>query len=116
MATDVPIYDFSMIAGDSKTLAIIVYDCDGNIQPITGASIKFSMMKTNMPNIRFDKEIGNGLSIIDGGGGLFHVLFGVGEVTIVGAYRHQSQVILSGDSQTTLKGMVFARPSLTPNE
>lgn len=114
MTNVVPVFNFSMQAGDSATLAFAVKDEAGAAQIITGAAIRFTLWKDGLTQIRFEKTIGSGVTITDGPGGLFEVSVALGEVIVAGSYSHQSEVFLTPDSQTVIRGKVLVRPSHTP--
>ncbi len=114
MTNVVPIFDFSMQGGDSAVLAFAVKDEAGAAQVITGAAIRFSLWKDGLPQIKFEKTVGVGVTITDGPGGLFEVAIALGEVVVAGAYTHQSEVFLSPSSQTVIRGKLLVRPSHTP--
>ena len=115
MTNVVPIFDFSMQVGDSATLAFAVKDEAGAAQSIIGAAIRFTMRKKGLPQITFEKTLSDDVVITDGAGGLFEVAIALGEITVAGAYTHQSEVVLSPDSQTVIRGTMLVRPSHTPS-
>lgn len=114
MTSTVPVFDFSMQAGDSATFAMAVKDSAGAAKPITSAAIRFTLWKNGLPQIKFEKTLADDVTITDGPNGLFEVAVAFGEITVAGAYTHQSEVFLSPDSQTVIRGTVLVRPSHTP--
>lgn len=114
MTNVVPIFNFTMQAGDSATFAFAVTDEAGAPQVITGAAIRFTMWKKGLPFIKLEKTLADDVTITDGSGGLFEVSVALGEVIVAGAHGHQSEVFLTPDSQTVIRGTVLVRPSHTP--
>ncbi len=114
MTNVVPIFNFSMQAGDSATFAFAVLNEAGAAQVITGAAIRFTMWKKGLTQIKFEKTLADDVTITNGAGGLFEVSVALGEILVAGAYGHQSEVFLTPDSQTVIRGTVLVRPSHTP--
>lgn len=114
MACAVPIFDFSVQAGDSVQLALAVKDDVGAAKSIIGSAIRFNMRKTNLPAITFEKTLADDVIITDGVGGLFTVDFAIGEITVAGAYTFGAEVSIAADSQTVIRGVMIVGPSLSP--
>lgn len=111
--------DFTMFAGDSKTLEVTVKDADGVVVDITGATIRWSLARSvNSTPALLQKAVGSGITITDGPNGRFDVALANADTeTLSDAYYHEAEVILlDGTIATVVSGAVTIKRTLIKPE
>jgi hypothetical protein len=100
------ISDFTMVAGDTKTLVVTVKDASGNTVNISGASITWKASRSLRKASVLSKSVNSGITITDGPRGQFSVsLLPADTDDLRGSYYHEAQVTASdGTISTVLRG------------
>lgn len=98
--------DFTMYAGDSKTLVVTAKDEDGAAVDITDATIRWQLARSVSTTALVTKSIGDGVTITDGSGGVFEVeLENADTESLKGEFYHEAEAILTdGTIATVLSG------------
>jgi hypothetical protein len=106
--------NFSMFAGDTKTIRVTVTDVTGAPKDITGASITWAMQIIYGVDIKKSTTDGT-IEIVNAVGGLYDisVIPSDTEGFAQGFYQHQSEVLDNdGISEVVLSGTVTINNSL----
>lgn len=102
--------DFSMYAGDSRTLTIAVVDGDGAAVNLTGASIEWGLWSdADATTLLISKSTSSGITILTQSGdtlGKFRVTLAPADTSgLQGDYRHEAEVTDgAGNISTTTTG------------
>ena len=89
--------------GDTRTLTVTVYDLNGNIAPITGASIKWVVYKRSSGKIYISKTVGSGIAITDDLNGLFEIaLVRDDTLVLLGNYKHECELVDTSSNYSTI--------------
>lgn len=106
--------NFSMTAGDHKTLIVDVVDQSGAAVVITGATIAWRAARSLGKSAVISKTTSSGITITDGPGGEFSVTLSPSDTnSLVGNYYHEAQVTLSaGTILTVLTGTMKINKAL----
>jgi hypothetical protein len=106
--------NFTMFAGDTKLLQVLVNNVAGNPVDITGTLIRWQLAK----NVKSDpalihKYVGSGVTIVDGPNGRFDVLLDpVDTLPLIGSYYYEAEIDDSGVISTVLTGSVQINQAL----
>ena len=110
------ITDFTITAGDTKTLSVTVTEkSDASATVITSATIAWKAAQSLRSGVLISKATGgSGISITSGTGGTFDVTLDAADTTsLLGDYYHEAQVTFStGEISTVLKGKMTVEPGL----
>lgn len=100
--------DFSMYAGDDKTIEVSVTDKNGDAVDITSATIEWRAAKSHNKTAAVTKTTSSGISITNGAGGVFQITLTDSDTEdLVGSYYHEAQVTFSsGLIATVLTGLM----------
>lgn len=112
------IQNFSMIAGDTRTLVVTVKDPDGDAVSITSATIKWHAARTSSRTAAITKTTGgSGIAITDGAGGIFTVTLDADDTEdLVGNFMHEAEITFADSSiSTVLQGTMKINPRLIAN-
>jgi hypothetical protein len=89
--------------GDTRTLTVTVYDLDGNIAPITGATLKWVVYKLSTSAIYISKITGDGITITGGPNGLFEIaLLNADTLNLLGNYNHECELVDESNNVSTI--------------
>jgi len=109
------ITDFTMTAGDTKTLSVTVTEkADASATDISGAVIAWKLAQTLRGGVLISKSTVSGISITSGSGGTFDITIDPADTaSLLGDYYHEAQVTFStGEISTVLKGKMTVEPGL----
>lgn len=112
--------DFTMFEGDTHTLEVTVRDEAGGVVDITGVDILWWMAKSNksvLPaDIYIEKEVGLGITIVNGPAGRFNVLILPVDTEGRGgkSYYHEAEIDDAGVISTVLVGTGTITRTLIP--
>lgn len=108
--------NFSLVAGDDKTLNVDVTDDAGDPVAITSATINWKVAKNVKGPVVITKATGgSGIAITSGSGGLFTITLTDGDTEDLppGDYYHECQITFSGGAiATVLRGTMTIEPAL----
>ena len=104
--------DFSMYAGDDKTLTISITDADGApVNVSTATSIRYGVFRGG--TLVFVKDLDDGVTVASST--VTVVLDAADTVDLDGLYAHELEIIMDGNTTTALQGHVTIQHSfLTP--
>ena len=89
--------------GDTRTLTVTVYDLDGKITSISGASIKWVVYKRSSGTIYISKTVGSGITITDGANGLFEIALPRDDtLNLLGRYNHECELKDGSNNYSTI--------------
>ena len=89
--------------GDTRTLTVTVYDLDGKITSISGASIKWVVYKRSSGKIYVSKTVGSGITITDGANGLLEIaLLRDNTLNLLGNYKHECELVDTSNNYSTI--------------
>lgn len=109
--------DFTMYAGDSRTLTIAVVDGDGAAVDLTGATIEWGLWsETDPATLLISKSTSSGIAILTQSGdtlGKCRVTLSPANTSALqGDYRHEAEVTDgAGNISTTTTGKATIYPS-----
>lgn len=105
--------NFSMYAGDTKTLTVTVKDADGDAVAITSATIAWQALESIGEDIAISKSTASGIAITSASGGIFTVSIVAGDTSFMsGDYYHEAQITFSDSSvMTVLTGTMTVIPA-----
>ena len=110
-----PTFDFALPAGDSITLNLTIKDSAGDVVDLTGFTAKWSAQKFYHSATKITKTVGSGITIIDATAGRLNVVIAQGEITRVGLWFHDLELIDdAAQSQTVLNGKIDVTRTLNP--
>jgi hypothetical protein len=107
--------DFSMFAGDSKTLSVSVTEqADGAPTNITGATISWQAVRSLRKTVVITKSTSDGITISSGSGGTFDITLDPSDTaSLRGDYYHEAQITFTtGEVSTVLRGVMTVEPAL----
>lgn len=104
--------NFTMFAGDTKTVRIIVLDPDGNSVDITGASAKWRVKRSFSKAPDIEKTTSAGIVITNGAGGEMTVSLDPEDTEdLQGNFLHEAEVTFTDDTiSTVIQGTLTIRP------
>jgi len=90
--------------GDTRTLVVTVYDLNGAITPITGATaIKWVTYKRSGGTIYITKILGDGITITDGANGLLEITLDRDDtLNLLGHYNHECELVDASNNYSTI--------------
>ena len=109
------ITDFTMTAGDTKTLSVTVTEkADASATDISGAVIAWKLAQTLRGGVLISKSTVSGISITSGSRGTFDITIDPADTaSLLGDYYHEAQVTFSTEKvSTVLKGKMTVEPGL----
>lgn len=107
------ITNFTMTAGDYKTLVITIKDAEGTAVNISGATIKWQCGRSFGKASTLSKSTSSGIQITDGANGQYTVTLDASDTdSMSGTYYHESEMTLSGIKTTVLVGTMKVIPAL----
>ena len=106
--------DFTMFAGDDKTLTVTVLDPDGDAVNITAATIKWQCARSLGKASAISKTTSSGITITSASGGIFTVALEDTDTEDLSAnYQHEAEVTFAdGTISTVLSGTMKIIPVL----
>jgi uncharacterized membrane protein len=106
--------DFTMYAGDSKTLAVTVRDADNVVVDLSGYTITWALSASVYDaEPLVSKTIGSGITVVDAAAGRFNVTIDPDDTAdLRGAYYFEAEIVLSGSVTTVLTGTATIVASL----
>ena len=106
--------DFTIDAGDDKTLEVDVKDNDQVVVDITAATIEWRASRNLKVTAALTKTTASGISITNASGGIFQITLDDGDTEgLVGNYYHEAQVTFTnGKIATILRGIMTVNPVL----
>lgn len=107
--------DFSMAAGDSKTLSVSVTEqSDDAATNIAGAAIAWKAARSMRTTAAISKSTSSGIVITSGSGGTFDITLDPADTSsLKGDYYHEAQITFStGEVATVLRGLMTIDPAL----
>ncbi|MFA5567962.1 MAG: hypothetical protein WC972_04865 [Trueperaceae bacterium] len=112
--------DFSLYAGDTKSLAVEVKDDAGDPVSLDGVQkVRWQLGKAPNKAPLIEKALGAGLAVTDSAGGAFVVSLDSEDTETLkpGDYYHEAEVIDADDNvSTVLAGTVTILPTLIKPE
>ena len=104
--------NFSMFAGDDKTIQVTVTDPDGDPVDLTSATIKWQAAKSLGKASAISKSTSSGITITDAANGEFEVtILDTDTDDLVGTYQHEAEVTFTdGTKSTVLSGTMRINP------
>lgn len=104
--------NFSMYAGDDKTLEVTLTDADGDPVDITAATIKWQCARSKGKASAISKSTSGGITITSAANGQFSVaLSDTDTEDLSGSFEHEAQVTFSdGTIATVLTGTMKIMP------
>lgn len=104
--------NLSFYAGDSRNLIVTVVDQNGEIVPLTGATIKWILVSQD--TIMLSKKTDSGITLSDPAMGQFTIALTASDTkTLNGTYQHMARVTTAdGNSSIVLTGTVIVEGSL----
>ncbi len=99
-------FNFDLPAGDNAILEISVKNQDLSAMDLTGATLKWSSQRMDLPASRVDLTVGDGITVVDAAAGRIDVQIPKATIMALGLHRHEVEVILGDDSQTPLQGII----------
>jgi hypothetical protein len=108
------ITNFSLTAGDTKTLVVTVRDTDGSAVNIVGATIHWRCAKSFNKTAAVLKSTSDGITISDGANGQMTIQLDADDTEdLVGLYYHEIELTsAAGDVSTVLRGTMKVTPQL----
>ena len=96
--------DFTMYAGDSKTLTVTVTDGAGAAKNITSATITWKMLEEQGGTVKLTKTVGSGIALTTPSSGIFTVTIAAADTSafLAGQYYHEAEVTDSGSLVSTV--------------
>ena len=113
--------DWTMVAGDSRTLRFTVTGDDGAAADLTGAlSVRWGCVRRQangsfVPTPALEKTLGAGVTLIDPAGGTIEVTLSPSDTAALpgGRYHHQLELTsAAGDVATLATGTLTLAPDL----
>jgi len=113
--------DWTMVAGDSRTLRFTVTGDGGAAADLTGAqSVRWGCVRRQangsfVPTPALEKTLGEGVTMIDPAGGIIDVTLSPSDTAALPAGRYYHQLELTsaaGDVATLASGMLVIAPDL----
>ena len=107
------IVDFTMTAGDSKTVTVSVTEqSDGAATNITGATISWKAARSLRKSPVLTKTTAAGIAITSGAGGTFDITLDPSDTTsLSGDFYHEAKVTFTtGEVATVLRGVMTISP------
>lgn len=103
--------DFTMYAGDHKTLRISVLDGDGDAASLVGVTaLRWQLALGYNRNILISKSLGDGVTVTDAAGGIFTVdLVRADTEALKGNYVHEAEVV---DADGDIATVIFGRATI----
>lgn len=110
--------DFTMFAGDTKTLEFTVRDAAGAIVDITDYDVRWHASRNvNARPALIEKSLGSGIEMVDGGAGRFDVsLENADTESLRGEFYHEAELTLDDEVYTVDSGSLTIRPTLIKPE
>lgn len=107
------ITNFTMTAGDYKTLVVTIKDAEGAAVNISGATILWQAGRSFGKASTISKSTSSGISITDGANGQYTVTLDASDTdSMSGTYYHESEMTLNGVKTTVLTGTMKVHPAL----
>jgi len=110
MTCDNPYTSFPLIAGNDDSITIAITDCDGAVVDLSGATIRFLAYTPNDQGIVLDSAASPQTATItvtnDVGGVLVVALADTDTAALLGDYKYELKVTLSGAEQVTNQGII----------
>ena len=107
--------NFTMFAGDTKLLQVVINNVAGNPIDITGTLVRWQLAK----NVKADPALihksvdGGGVTIVDGPNGRFDVLLDpLDTLPLIGSYYYEAEIDDGGVISTVLTGTVQINQAL----
>lgn len=95
------------IAGDDAILDVVVYDEEGNVFDLTGATITYTIREYADSAAEITKTTGSGITITDGQNGEFEINLDSSDTEdLYGKYVHRCTVEKGGDMVHVFIGTV----------
>lgn len=106
--------NFTMFAGDTKLLQVLVSNVAGAPVDITGTLIRWQLAKTVKSDPALvHKFVGGGVTIVDGTAGRFDVLLDPADtLPLIGNYYYEAEIDDGGVISTVLTGNVQINQAL----
>ena len=109
--------DFTMYAGDTKVITVLVEDEAGAPVPLDDATITWKMSKSVLggfsPTATVTKTTDDGITKAESDDGVFSVTLDPEDTQgLSGHYYQEAQVVTGGNTYTALTGYVSILPTL----
>jgi hypothetical protein len=113
--------DFTMVAGDTKTIVFNVKDSGGAALDLTGATIRWGLCAYAASGAIAEaalltKSVGSGITVTDAAGGVCQVALSAANTTATprmsGRYYHELEVTSGGVVSTVHRGLIEITPEL----
>lgn len=105
--------NFSLFAGDDKTLSVTLQNAAGTVVAITSSSIKFqAARRRGGTSVLTLGTATSGVSITSGSGGTFDITISAADSEpLEGVYYHETEITFSDNTiATVLTGTMTVRP------
>lgn len=105
--------NFSMFAGDTKVLEIVVVDESNVVVDLTATVIRWQLAKQVTDSPIISKSIGSGIEVVSAPGGRFNVSLAPADtLNLSGTYYFESELDKAGVISTVLTGNADIKPAL----
>lgn len=105
--------DFTMFAGDSRTIKVTVRNEQGDVVNITGATLKWQAARTLADAAVISKASDAGIVLTEPAAGVFTVTLNAADTdALEGLYYHEAEMVLAGNPSTVLTGSMVVEKTL----
>lgn len=106
--------DFTMFAGDSRTITVTVKNDQGAAVDITGATLKWQAAPSVSGAAVISKTSGSGIDLTSPSTGVFTITLDGADTDALGegVFYHEAEMVLAGDTSTVLTGSMVVEKTL----